>query len=45
MDIHLKKLNSIKKNVTTKKNEDAKKIEDYLKRRHEDKVRTFEFLK
>jgi hypothetical protein len=45
MDIHLKKLNEIKKPAVVKKNEETKKVEDSLQRRHQDKVRTFEFLK
>ena len=45
MDIHIKKLNDIKKTVTIRKHEETKKVEDTIQRRHQDKVRTFEFLK
>ncbi len=45
MDIHLKKLNDIKKHVVGKKQEESKKMEEALQKRHNDKVRTFEFLK
>jgi len=45
MDIHLRKLNAIKKNVVTKTMEETKKMKDAMQKRHNDKVRTFEFLK
>lgn len=45
MDIHLKKLNEIKKAGTVKKNDDAKKVEQTIKRMHDEKVRTHEFMK
>lgn len=45
MDIHLKKLNEIKKLGAVKKTDDSKKIELTLKKMHEEKVRTHEFLK
>jgi hypothetical protein len=45
MDIHLKKLSEIKKLGVVKKNDDAKKVELSIKRMHEEKVRTHEFLK
>jgi hypothetical protein len=45
MDIHLKKLNAIKKNVVTRTQEETKKMKDAMQKRHNDKVRTFEFLK
>ncbi len=34
MDIHLKKLNEIRKTGVVKKNDDAKKVEENLQRRH-----------
>jgi hypothetical protein len=45
MDIHLKKLSEIKKLGVVKKNDDFKKVEQSIKRMHEEKVRTHEFLK
>lgn len=45
MDIHLKKLNDIKKVAVVKKNDEVKKVEDSIKRRHDEKIRTHEFMK
>jgi hypothetical protein len=47
MDIHLKKLNEIKRASTVKRGntDEGKKLEEYLNRRHQDKVRTAEFEK
>lgn len=45
MDIHLKKLSEIKKLGVVKKNDDAKKVELSIKRMHDEKIRTHEFLK
>ena len=43
MDIHMKKLNEIKKAGTLR--DEAKKVEMGLKKRHDEKVRTHEFMK
>jgi hypothetical protein len=45
MDIHLKKLNEIKRANTVKRNDDTKKVDEYLQRRHQDKIRSAEFEK
>ena len=45
MDIHMKKLNEIKRANTVKRNDDTKKVDEYLNRRHIDKLRTAEFQK
>lgn len=45
MDIHLKKLNDIKRAHTVKRGEETKKVDEYLNRRHNDKMRTAEFNK
>jgi hypothetical protein len=45
MDIHLKKLNDIKRANTVKRGEETKKVDEYLNRRHNDKMRTAEFNK
>jgi hypothetical protein len=45
MDIHMKKLNDIKRANTVKRNDDTKKVDEYLNRRHVDKLRTAEFQK
>ena len=45
MDIHLKKLNEIKRANTVKRSEETKKVDEYLNRRHNDKMRTAEFEK
>lgn len=44
MDIHLKKLNEIRKPVV-RKLEETKRVEESINRRHQDKVRNHEFLK
>lgn len=41
----MKKLNDIKKVAGVKRTEEAKKIGDTMQKRHQDKVRTHEFLK
>lgn len=41
----MKKLSEIKKLGVAKKNDDVKKVELSIKRMHEDKVRTHEFMK
>ena len=45
MDIHMKKLNDIKRANTVKRMDDTKKVDEYLNRRHVDKMRTAEFQK
>ncbi len=45
MDIHLKKLNDIKRANTVKRSDDTKKVDEYLHRRHQDKIRSAEFEK
>lgn len=45
MDLHVKKLNEIRKTVTVNRNDVTKKVEDTLNKRHQDKIRTYEFLK
>jgi hypothetical protein len=45
MDIHLKKLTEIRKTAMAKKQEETKRVEDVLQKSHNNKVRTYEFLK
>jgi hypothetical protein len=45
MEIHQKKLNDIKRANTVKRGEETKKVDEYLNRRHNDKLRTAEFMK
>ena len=44
-EIHQKKLNEIKRANTVKRGEETKKVDEYINRRHNDKMRTAEFMK
>lgn len=45
MDIHAKKLEEIKKTHHKVSLKEGKRVEDQLNRKHQDKLRTFEFMR